>query len=180
MLSRTLLEEMYTHQTMSSAEIALNVGCSASKVNYWLAKYGISKRTIGDALYAKHNPDGDPFREPTIDTSEKAWLHGVGIGLYWGEGTKANKYSVRLGNTDPELLCTFMRFLIELYGVKKSDMRFGLQIFTDIDQNETVEYWCQKLHVDVAQFYKVHVTQSGSIGTYRHKSNYGGRDSLLP
>ena len=173
MLDESTLREMYTCNTMSSAEIATDLGCSVSKVNYWLAKYRIPKRSIGDAVYARHNPGGDPFQVMTVDTLEKAELYGMGIGLYWGEGTKANIHSVRLGNTDATLLRMFMRFLIELYGVDKADMKFGLQIFTDIDQQEALTYWCKALGVNRGQFYKVHVTRSGSIGTYRHKSNYG-------
>jgi hypothetical protein len=97
----------------------------------------------------------------------------VGIGLYWGEGNKANKYAVRLGNTDPELIKVFMKFLVEIFDVKVNDMRFQLQTFTDIDTETALHYWTKVLKVDKSQFYKVHVTISGSIGTYKKRSKYG-------
>jgi hypothetical protein len=97
----------------------------------------------------------------------------MGLGLYWGEGTKANKYSIRIGNADPALLRVFTRFLIELFGVSKADMRFSLQIFTDINPQEALEYWTKELAVNPSQFYKIIVTISGSLGTYRKKSPYG-------
>lgn len=173
MLKKQTLSDLYTTQQLSSMQIAGQLGCSANKVNYWLKKYNIPKRSIGDAIYTKNHPDGDPFVVPVIDTVQKAYLHGLGIGLYWGEGTKANKYSVRLGNTDPELLKHFIQFLIELYEVKIDDMRFGLQIFTDIDPASAIAFWSKELSVTESQFYKIHITKSGSIGTYRNKSKYG-------
>jgi hypothetical protein len=97
----------------------------------------------------------------------------MGIGLYWGEGTKANKASIRLGNTDPKLLNTFIQFLVRFFNVKKSDMKFGLQIFTDIDTQEAMDFWTRTLKIQKSQFNKVIVTPSGSIGTYKKKSAYG-------
>ena len=155
------------------SDIASSLGCSVNKVVYWMDRYGIKRRSIGEAIYQKHNPHGDPFTVKPIKTKSDAKLLGMGIGLYWGEGTKANKYSVRLGNTDPALLNIFMLFLTELFGVKKTDMRFGLQIFSDIDPQEAMEFWTRELAVKPSQFYKITVTISGSLGTYRRKGAYG-------
>jgi hypothetical protein len=154
-------------------EISNELGCSHNQVAYWMNKHKIERRSISDAIYQQHNPNGDPFCLQVIDTAEKAELYGLGIGLYWGEGNKANKFAVRLGNTDAALLNSFMRFLIEIYNVKREDMRFQLQTFTDIDTETAFNYWTNALSVDRSQFYKVHVTISGSIGTYRNKSKYG-------
>lgn len=173
MLDINYLQDLYTKQRLSSAQIAKLTSCSVSKVNYWLSKHAIQKRSISDAVYTKHNPNGDPFVIPKIDTLAKAQLYGMGLGLYWGEGTKANKYSVRLGNSDPELIKMFIRFLVELHGVNKNSLRFGLQIFSDTNQELSLAYWTTKLNVEKHQFYKVHITPSGSIGTYRQKSKHG-------
>lgn len=173
MLQKDNLENMYVGQRLSSAQIAAKLGCSVNKVNYWLAKYSIPKRSISDAIYTKHNPNGDPFQVASIDTLEKARLSGMGLGLYWGEGTKANKYAVRLGNSDPKLIKMFMRFLIELYQVDKTHLRFGLQVFSDLSPEASLRYWIEELDVDKSQFYKIHITPSGSLGTYRQKSKHG-------
>jgi hypothetical protein len=173
MIQKLLLQELYTDRGKSMMEIANHLGCSANAVDYWMRKHKIPKRTISDAVYIKNNPDGDPFVIPTIKTLDQAELYGLGIGLYWGEGTKANKWAVRLGNTDPELLKAFKRFLVELFEIDPIDLRYGLQIFTDINQEGALNYWYSQLEATPEQFYKVHVTISGSLGTYRHKSQYG-------
>lgn len=171
MLRYDTLQELYVHQRLSSAEVAEQLGCSIHKVDYWLGKHRIQKRSISEAVYIKNNPSGDPFHLTAIDTLEKAELYGMGLGLYWGEGTKVNQHSVRLGNSDPELIKMFMRFLVVLFDVNKNDLRFGLQVFSDISSDECLSYWVRILAVKHSQFYKVHITPSGSIGTYRKRAS---------
>src|SRR6185436_14876663 len=89
------------------------------------------KRTIADAVYVKYNPDGDPFTLIKPKKSREFFLLGLGLGLYWGEGTKSNISSVRLGNSDWRLSRSFITFLTNMCGVDKNDLRFSLQIFSD-------------------------------------------------
>ena len=173
MITKEILNRLYCVKKLSMMEISKKLNCSHNQVVYWMKKYKIKRRSISDAIYQQHNPNGDPFQIQTIDTIEKAKLYGLGIGIYWGEGNKTNKYSIRLGNTDAKLLNIFISFLIEIFNVNRKDMRFQLQTFTDIDTNEALEYWINILSVDKSQFYKVRVTISGSVGTYRNKSRYG-------
>lgn len=102
-----------------------------------------------------------------------AELMGMGLGLYWGEGDKANTYSLRLGNTDVNLIKTYIKFLTTLFGVRKNELKFGLQLFSDTKPEIALKYWTKELSVSVSQFYKITVTISGSLGTYRKKSKYG-------
>jgi hypothetical protein len=173
LISKALLEKMYVKERKSMKAISVKLRCSVHKVQYWLAAYEIPRRSISDAIYQWHNPKGDPFRFDPPRTIEDQILFGIGIGLYWGEGTKANRTSVRLGNTDPALLEIFLKFLVRFFGVQKGDFRFGLQLFTDIDQKEALDFWSKRLKIHRRQFFKVTITPSGSIGTYRRKSRYG-------
>lgn len=172
-MERKVLEKLYLINGASMQEIATQHGCSVHKIAYYMDKYQINRRSISEAVYKKHNPNGDPYKIKPIATLVDAQLLGLGLGLYWGEGTKANKHSVRLGNSDPQLIKQFMLFLIRLFGVKKSDFHFSLQIFSDIEPSEALLYWSRTLKVETSQFYKTTVTISGSIGTYRQKSKYG-------
>ncbi len=153
--------------------IANRLGCSLHKVQYWMQKYEVPRRSIGDAMYQWHNPDGDPFHYVPPKTKEDYMLYGLGLGLYWGEGTKASPTSVRLGNTDPALLEKFLGFMKRFFSLQMKDFRFGLQIFSDMNTRQALDFWSKKLRINKSQFGKVIVTKSGSIGTYRHKSQYG-------
>jgi len=100
--------------------------CSIHKVQYWMDKYDLKRRTISDATYLRNNLDGDPFMVKAVTSTDQVKHLGIGIGLYWGEGNKANKWFLRLGNTNAALLRMFIRFLVEIFEVKKDDMRFTL------------------------------------------------------
>jgi len=126
------LEKLYLKNKKSSKEISNIFKCSENKVNYWLNKYNIPKRSISEAVYLRLNPKGDPFKLKKLKTKEEALLFGLGIGLYWGEGTKRNEYAVRLGNTDPALIKKFIEFLENIYSIDRKKLRFGLQIFSDM------------------------------------------------
>lgn len=171
MISKTTLQKLYQTDKLSAKQIADKLNCSHSQVIYWMDRHGIKRRSISEAVYQRANPDGDPFYIKDIASKSDYILLGMGLGLYWGEGTKANKYSVRLGNSDPDLLRTFIGFLVIIFGVKLSDLRFGLQLFTDTDKEQALDYWTEELCVKRSQFYKPHITISGSIGTYKKKSS---------
>jgi len=172
-ITREYLKNLYIVKHKSAQEIAELISCSPNKINYWLTKYKISKRTISDAIYIKHNPDGDPFKFVYPENIEDAKLFGLGLGLYWGEGNKANKNTVRLGNSDAALLSKFIEFLIKFFNIDKKDLKFHLHIFSDIDVNEALAYWIKKLKINKKQFYKPMITISGSLGTYKNKSKFG-------
>lgn len=173
MISRKRLEQLYVCRGKSMQEIADILDCSVSGVQYWISKYKIKTRSISDAVYLKNNPHGDPFLFKKPDSFEKAILFGLGVGLYWGEGTKANKTSVRLGNTDPALVEAFIVFLEEIFSLKRSQLRFGLQIFSDMSEKEGLDFWSKTLRIEKSQFYKITVTPYRSIGTYRIKTRHG-------
>jgi hypothetical protein len=172
-ISKSLLKKQYLIERKSSATIAKLHSLSESGVNYWLKKYGIAKRDIAEAMYAKHNPKGDPFAIRTPQTLAQAQLRGLGLGLYWGEGTKKSKTSIKLGNSDPALINAFIKFLKEIYGIKTDRLRFSLQVFSDCTPEKALTYWRSHLHVARNRSSKTTITKSGRIGTYRQKNLFG-------
>ncbi|NIR49424.1 hypothetical protein GWO43_13020, partial [candidate division KSB1 bacterium] len=154
-------------------DIGVMLGCSDRKVDYWLKKHGISKRSISEAIYAKANPGGDPFTIQDPKTIDQAILFGIGVGLYWGEGNKRNKHSVRLGNTDPKLIKKFIEFLKVAYCVDVKRLKFGLQVFSDMSPRHAQTFWEKELGISSNQFQKVVVTPARGVGNYRNKTQYG-------
>lgn len=173
-LSKRALERLYSVEKNSVFSIAKKLNCSEHKINYWLAEFKIPKRSISESVYLYHNPKGDPFNVKTPENVEEAFLLGLGTGLYWGEGTKSNKNTVRLGNTDPELIKKFIEFLLKICGIKKEKLRFGLQVFSDMSPEEALKFWQHELGMPRQQFFPTTVvTPARSIGTYRQKTKHG-------
>jgi hypothetical protein len=172
-IEKDFLVEEYLQKKLSMKEIADNLRCSQNNVAYWMNKHEIKRRNISEAVYQKRNPTGDPFVFRNPSNLDEAILFGIGIGLFWGEGTKANKTSIRLGNTDPDLIKTFLVFLNTFFGISQEQLKFGLQVFSDMNGDETRIFWQKQLGVKKKQFYKVTITPYRSIGNYRHKTKYG-------
>src|SRR3989338_199508 len=172
-LTERKLRDFYIKDKKSVAEIAKVFNCSERGINYWMIKYGIPKRTISEAVYIKHNPNGDPFKFNLPNNYKDERLFGLGIGLYWGEGNKANKNIVKLGNSDPELLKVFIKFLTTFFKINGRSLKFHLHLFSDINVEEATSHWAKELNVRRSQFYKPTITQTGKLGTYRKKSTYG-------
>lgn len=172
MLNQGILRELYD-EGFSMKEISQKLGVSPHKVCYWMEKYSIPRRTRSEATYVKRNPNGDPFCIKTCLTKEEAELKGIGLGLYWGEGTKANPTSVRLSNTDVGLIKKFIEFLITIFGIDRNRLKFSLQVFDDMNPAAIEVYWQEKLNVEPEQFYRTTVTPSRGRGTYRTKTEHG-------
>ena len=173
MSEKDTLNNLYINKNKSAAQIAGILKIKARKVNSLLKKYGIPKRTISEAIYALKNPDGDPFVFQKPTTSDQYFLFGLGLGLYWGEGLKVGKNGLRLTNSDPEMIIKFIDFLEKLFKVDKNKIHFSLQIFEDISEKKSLNYWIDKLNVDRKQFYKTIVSKVRGKGTYKSKSKYG-------
>src|SRR3989344_3065240 len=173
MMDKTSLERWYVRDKKSVHDIAQAFRCSDGKINYWMEKHSIPKRSISEAIYTMHNPLGDPFAIQAPKTNRDSFILGLGLGLYWGEGTKRNLGQVRLGNTDPYLVRSFILFLRNAYGIDESRLRFALQIFSDMDQGKEERFWQTFLKISPKNYYKTINTRSGSIGTYREKSKHG-------
>lgn len=172
-LTKQKLIDLYIRDGRSVSDIAKTFNCSERGINYWFKKFNIPKRTISEAIYLKNNPDGDPFKFISPKSSEDYKLFGLGIGLYWGEGNKANKNTVRIGNSDPALIRIFIKFLIKFFRIKKEDLRFHLHVFTDINLNKAFDFWIKEVDIKKEQFYKPTITITGKLGTYRKKSDFG-------
>ncbi|MBI2064519.1 MAG: helix-turn-helix domain-containing protein [Candidatus Yanofskybacteria bacterium] len=174
--SEEVLNKLYIERKHSVSEIAKIFKCSENRINYWIRKFKIQKRSLADAMYTKYNPDGDPFLIKEPQTLEEAKLLGLGLGLYWGEGNKKNRNSIRLGNTDPRMIRMFLRFMVDIFGISKKKLRFGLQVFSDMQPKRTLTFWLGELkefQIKEEQFFKITVTPSRSIGNYREKSKFG-------
>jgi len=165
------LIELYRHG-LSSKEISDKIGFSENKINYWLGKLKISKRSISEAIYLKNNPNGDPFKIKTNLNPQEYKLLGMGLGLYWGEGGKRGKY-IRLSNSDPKLIRKFLEFLIKICQINQDKLKFWLQIFDDTNPQEALNFWCQELNIKSNKFFKTTITPSRGHGTYKNKCRFG-------
>lgn len=157
----------------SAYEIACELVVSENKVNYWLSKMGVKKRTVSEAIYLKANKDGDPFNIDENPELNYPLLYGLGVGLYCGEGEKVSRHNTRVANGDFRVIVAFRRFLIKVCRVKESKIRYSIVCFNDSNIEEVERYWLNKLELKGKVFGKIVQVPSQGKGTYKRKSSYG-------
>lgn len=169
---RKEVEKLY-RKGLSMTEIAERTGWEYGKIVYCMKKFAISRRNISEAIYQKLNPNGDPFKIKKNLSSDERELLGLGIGLFWGEGNKASKHAVRLGNSDPKLIRSFREFLIKICGIKKDKLRYSLLLFNDANESNAINFWNKKLGLVSGQISSVTSLKPRGKGTYKKKSMTG-------
>jgi hypothetical protein len=158
----------------SITEVAKSLSCSPNKIVYWMKKYNIKRRSHSDAAYIKQNPNGDPFKIKKKLTRDEMFLYGLGIGIYWGEGSKNPAIpSLRIANTDPDLIRAFLYFLKHIYCLNEKRFSYSIVCFNDIDPDDARSYWAKELGINPGKFGKITIIPKQGKGTYKRKSQYG-------
>ncbi|MFH2019025.1 MAG: hypothetical protein ABII80_00170 [bacterium] len=172
-IPKQILVKLYNHQHQSMSEIASLLSCSLHKVNYWMSKYNLPRRSLSDANYHKYNPSGDPFQIKKSLTIGEQRLLSLSLGLFWGEGNKVNPEGVRLGNSDPNLIKIWCQFLRQICNVREDKIHFHLQIFHDNDPIVAKNYWAQHLSINQNRITSGTPTKKLGKGSYRKLNQHG-------
>ena len=95
-------------------------------------------------------------------------LHLAGCMLYWAEGSK-DRNTVRLTNSDPDLLALFVRFLRECYAI--SPERIALSVNCHLNNGlelaEIEAWWLERLGLPVTSLRKSSVNRTSSASRWR-------------
>lgn len=71
------------------------------------------------------------------------------------------------------LVKKFIDFLVHIYKIDKSKLRFQLQIYSDLDLDRLMSFWAKHLSVKRAQFFKTTILKKRGEGTYLKKMEKG-------
>jgi hypothetical protein len=104
---------------------------------------------------------------PELNKEIMFWL---GLGLFWAEGSKREKSSVRFANSDPDIIRLMMQFFSDICQISKSKFRFQLSLHPNVTDENAQEYWKNLLKCSEKQFYKSQITVSKS-SKYKRKHN---------
>jgi hypothetical protein len=88
----------------------------------------------------------------------------AGIMLYWGEGDRLTKHTVRFGNTDPAMMRLFVNFLLHVCKVPQEKIKASVLLYPDLDEYKCRLYWSEHAGVPLEKFNKSILIQG------RHKT----------
>ena len=160
-------------QGKSAREVGEVLGLSWHQVIACMQRHGIPRRSRSEATYLKANPAGDPFQVKSKLSVEEERLKALALGLFWGEGFRRNPISIRLYNSDPQLLRTFVTFLRVICGVRPEKLRVHLILHEDVNVDRALKFWSKRLEIPLHQFNKTTRIPSRGRGTYTVRALHG-------
>jgi len=172
MIEKSLLLAKYK-SGLSMGQIAKELHYCPHTIVYWMRKHHIERRSRSDAAYIQANPKGNPFHITYPKTANEHFLYGLGLGIYWGEGTKATNFAVRVTNSDPGIIRTFRTFLHTICHVDTTRIRYSIVTFNDSSPNAAKSYWAKELEISPDKFGKIVQIPTQGKGTYKRKSLFG-------
>jgi hypothetical protein len=180
----------------SIKEISILVGVTKETVSMWcrdlvlteeqsirlreqMIKGGHKGRMIGAAMNRdkklKRIEIANEEAREKIDTISTNELFYLGLGIYWGEGTKSGNGALAVSNSDPRVIQLMIRWFMECFGVSKAD--FSPRVFisdTHRDREEKIyDFWVEKLAIPRTQFKKMIFLDKGKK-IYENREVYYG------
>lgn len=99
----------------------------------------------------------------------------IGIALYWAEGSK-KRGRLRLCNSDPRLIKTYISWLNSCLNVQKSSLtcRVSINEIHKYRQNEIEKYWSEVVGIPQCQFTKTTIIHTTLGKVYERMGEYFG------
>ncbi len=119
--------------------------------------------------------------ELEINAITKRDLLMLGIGLYWGEGTKSNYGGPAvITNSDPNVILLAMRWFQENFGVAVKDFRPYIYISEIHKEREEdiMNFWVGTLKIPKKQFLRIIFLKNRPKKKYENYDSYYGILSL--
>lgn len=176
-------------QGKSYSQIKTILAVSKSTLSYWLREYPLSKERIRE-LRDWNEQRIEKYRE-TMRIKKEVRLRAVyidqrrillpltrrelfiaGLFLYWGEGSKSRESDISVSNTDPTVIKFFVRWLTDIWGISKKELRVQLQLYSDMNLDREINYWAASLKLLKSQFNKPYVKRTSQY-RINHKGAFG-------
>jgi len=176
---------------LSYNEILKRVPVAKSTLSLWLRDIGLAKRRkqrLTEKRRIAQIKAQQTCRNNRIKATEeikllarkeipklsrkKLWL--IGVALYWAEGSKQKETNVSqrvsLGNSDPNVVKIFLRWLMEICLVQKKDIHIRLYIHRTGNEKRALNYWSKVTKIPIKKFQKT-VFKKHNVKTNRKVDN---------
>lgn len=178
----------YREQGYSYNMISEKLGLAKSTLSDWLkevpykpnkeVKKRIESGRIKSAEY-KHNQKVNSIKEMKRIakkelgklTKRDLWL--LGIGLYFGEGTKLQECA-QIANSDPEIIKLIIKWLREICGLDTENFTIAIHTYPDNNIKDTINFWSKTTGIPKKQFSKTQIDKrTNKTNKKKRKLPYG-------
>lgn len=177
-------------QGQSYSQIKKTVKVSKSTLSIWLKNYPLSRQRIKE-LRDWSEQRIEKFRETMKGKRQKRLnliyaeqkkillplknreVFLIGLGLYWGEGTKCTMSSLSVSNTNPAIIKFYIYWLNKCLDFPVQKMTAYLHLYNDMDTEKEISYWSKILNIPKSQFPHPYIKKTSSKrinykGTFGH------------
>lgn len=159
----------------SYVKISENLGVPKSTLSGWFKQLRYSqkiKRRLSSIAIQKFSANintwnkirAEKYLEQRNATIEKAAdqipnitkdnLLFFGLGLFWAEGSKKERFSVRFANSDPAIILFWIKFLEQYCGISINSITVSIHLHPNISDEAAKNYWSKLLGLPLSQFRK--------------------------
>jgi hypothetical protein len=175
---------------LSYSQIKEEMGLSKSTLSGWLKNYPLSdsqikklrdlnprriekcRNTKAQKVRDRHN---NVYNKASVDIgllSERE-IFIAGLFLYWGEGSKSERTTTGLSNTDPSMLRFFIKWL-KIVNLENKALHVTLQLYTDMNIEKEINFWSKELNLPKNLFKKPYIKESTLAGlSYKRGFGHG-------
>jgi hypothetical protein len=176
---------------LSYNEILKRVPVAKSTLSLWLRDIGLAKRQkqrLTEKRRIAQIKAQQTCRDNRIKTTKEIkllakkeiqklsrkelWL--IGVALYWAEGSKQKETNVSqevsLGNSDPNVVKIFLKWLMEICLVQKKAIHVRLYIHRIGNEKRALNYWSKVTKIPTKKFQKT-VFKKHNVKTNRKVDN---------
>jgi hypothetical protein len=174
---------------MSYSQIKSKLGISKSTLSGWLFDMPLSEKRIRELrdfspmriercrntkMKKRNNRLDSVYLKVAKDIGKlnKRELFLSGLLLYWGEGTKSGNYVVAFTNTDPAMVKIFIKWIMECFNIKKTELSILLHLYKDMNIKSSTDFWVKELKIPLNQFKKPYIKNS-KLTDLTYKNGFG-------
>ncbi|MEA3272374.1 MAG: hypothetical protein U9P90_01755 [Patescibacteria group bacterium] len=105
----------------------------------------------------------------------KRELFLIGTALYWAEGNKRNKWSIRFVNSDSNMIKLMMKFFREICCIDEKKFNARIHLHPNIKENKAINFWSKIIKIPKRQFApsQTQISKSSQGKRNPHQLPYG-------
>lgn len=106
-------------------------------------------------------------------------LQIIGLCLYLGEGSKAQRGAAKIANSDPAVIKIMMRYFREICLVPEKKFRGHIHTYSHLNVKKAEIYWAKVSGIPKSQFYKTYSKPSIASKGKKDSTPYGTLDVTI-
>jgi hypothetical protein len=110
----------------------------------------------------RHKEVQDKYAPPLKDSR-----FALGIGLYWGEGSKYDNITVGISNSDPAVVRHFVKWVRCFFKGDFTDFRAVIQHYGAVSQDTLKQFWSKKTGLPVSSIQRLKLSRTRSTGEHK-------------